>query len=253
MRTRAAVSPVTSRRRAGSETEDVTRREGFVQGARRTVEDPMTTRKWTRVAGALALAVALGSARGADALTLADLDAGDSFAAGTLTFSDFDVVVAGDLSIDLADYAVQVLGDGFRIAGPLTSALGDSGTMIVSYQVSAGGPLIEGASLLAPAVTIGPGSLAWAAEAVLGPALDVLGTLLAFDFGPVSDPDDSLSFAPVSLLSVIKVIHVDSGLVSALPFVEQRFAVVPEPMTLLLLAGGLAGLAIAGRRRVRPA
>ena len=210
----------------------------------------MKARNWMGVAAGLALALAALGPRGAGALTLADLDGGGSFAAGPLTFSGFDVVVAGDLSADLTDYAVQVLGDGFRVAGPLSAVLGDFGTMLISYEVSAAAPIIDGASLLAPGATIDPGAQAWAMEALLDPAFAVLGTLFAFDIeGVGADPDDATGFAPVSGVSVTKAIQVGGGTFAALPFVEQRFSVVPEPVTQLLLAGGLAGLAIAGRRR----
>jgi hypothetical protein len=45
----------------------------------------------------------------ARAISLADLDAGALFTMGPLTFSNFDVSVTGDLSMDLDGYDVQIL------------------------------------------------------------------------------------------------------------------------------------------------
>ena len=88
-------------------------------------------------------------------------------------------------------------------------------------------------------------------EALLGPASLVLGSLLAFDVqGVGSDPDDTASFAPVTSVSVAKSVIVAGGMLAAVPLVEQRFLTVGEPLTVTLLATGLAGLAIVGRRRV---
>jgi len=208
----------------------------------------MNAPNWMGVAAGVALALVALVPRGAGALTLDDLDTGGSFSVGLLTFDNFDVVVAGDFSVDLTDYLVQVIGGGFRIAGPLSS-LGGSGTMLISYEVSALSPIIEAASLVAPGLTIGTGAQAWAAEALVGPGAVFLGSLFAFDIeGVGTDPSDSIGFAPVSELSVTKTLQVGGGSFASLSFVEQTF-VVPEPMTVLLLAGGLAGLAFAGRRR----
>jgi hypothetical protein len=213
----------------------------------------MKARNWLGVAAALVLAFAATVPRGAGALTLADLDAGGSFSAGSLTFDDFDVVLAGDLPVDLTAYAVQVLADGFRISGPISAILGGSGTLLVSYEVSALSPIISGASLLAPGATIGTGAQALIVESLLGPASEVLGSLFVFDVeGVGADPDDSAGFTPVSSVSVVKSVIVGGGMLAAMPMVEQRFLTVPEALPLSLLAVGLAGLAIAGRRREVP-
>ena len=214
----------------------------------------MKARDWLGVTAALVLALAAIVPRGAGALTLADLDAGGSFSAGSLTFDDFDVVLAGDLPVDLTDYAVQVLADGFRISGPISAILGGTGTLLVSYEVSALSPIISGASLLAAGATVGTGAQALVVESLLGPASEVLGSLFVFDVeGVGADPDDSAGFTPVSSVSVAKTVMVGGGMLAALPMLEQRFLTVPEPLPLILLGGGLAGLAIAGRRRGAPA
>jgi hypothetical protein len=213
----------------------------------------MKARNWLGVAAALVLAFAAIVPRGAGALTLADLDAGGSFSAGSLTFDDFDVVIAGDLSVDLTDYAVQVLADGFRISGPVSAILGGSGTLLVSYEVSALSPIISGASLLAPGATVGTGAQALVVESLLGPGSEVLGELFVFDVeGVGAGLDDTAGFTPVSSVSVVKTVMVGGGMLAAMPMVEQRFLAVGEPLTVVLLATGLAGLAITGRRRDVP-
>lgn len=197
----------------------------------------------------LIAAAYLAAAPAARALTLADLAAGASFAAGPLTFSEFEVAVSGDLSLDLADYPVQVLADGFRLSGPLSALLGDAGTLLLSYSVSTMDTIVVGASLFAPGTAIGDGAQAWAAETMLDAANAPLAALFTYAVAGVgSDGFDAASFAPVSFVQVAKTLHVGSGLFAALPIVEQRFLFVPEPLTLILLALGVGGLAVFGRR-----
>jgi hypothetical protein len=202
---------------------------------------------------ALAALLLAASAGGARALTLDDLAGGASFATGPLTFSDFEVIVTGDLSLDLAAYPVQVLADGFRLSGPLSVLLGDAGTVLLSYVVTATDPIGVGASLLAPGSAIGDGSQAWVGETLLDAASQPLGALFAYTVvGVGSDTFEQTSFAAVSTVQVAKTLHVGSGLFAALPLVEQRFLVVPEPLTLVLLTLGISGLAFWGRRHGSP-
>lgn len=201
---------------------------------------------------ALAIALVAGIPHAAHALTLADLDAGASFGVGSITFSDFEISVAGDLSVDLADYPVQLLGDGFRIAGPLTMLLGDEGTLLVSYVAeTAAGVFLDGAALFSPLVAVGSGAAALVSESLLGPGGVPVGTLLALNVDGGDPPvfSDSVGFAAVSRLEVVKVVGLQSGTVAIAPHVDQRFSVVPEPLTLAMVGSGLVGLALSGRRR----
>jgi hypothetical protein len=198
---------------------------------------------------ALAIALAAGVPQAARALTLADLDAGGSFSVGALTFSDFDVLVAGDLSTDLSDYPVQLLADGFRLAGPLSVMFGEEATVLISYAVEAAAG-IDSASLFAPLVAAGTDSGALVSDSLLDENSDPLATLLALNvFGDGSDFSDAAGFAATTKLQVVKVISLTSGVIAAVPHVDQRFSVVPEPLTLAMLASGLTGLAVSGRRR----
>jgi hypothetical protein len=202
---------------------------------------------WLAFASAIALAA--GVPQAARALTLAGLDAGGSFSVGSLTFSDFDVLVTGDVPADLSGYPVQLLADGFRLTGIPCLTLGEQATVLVSFVVeSALG--IDGASLFAPLVAVGAGAAALVSDSLLDEGGDPLATLLALNaFGDPADLSDAASFGPVPKLQVVKVISLTSGVVAAAPHVDQRFSVVPEPLTLAMLASGLSGLAMAGRRR----
>jgi hypothetical protein len=193
---------------------------------------------------ALGLAAVLATANAASALTLADLDGGASFSVAGLTFSNFEATVTGDLISDLAQYPVQPLADGFLLSGPLLVAGGGSGTLLLSYQVTAMAPILVGASLSAAGLTIGAGALAVVGESLFGPASEFLGSLVAYDIAGVgSDPSDSVPFGPVPQISVAKTVNLGGGAFAMVPVIDQRFQFIPEPVSMMLLTLGLVGLA----------
>jgi hypothetical protein len=205
----------------------------------------MQTKRRLRAATcALGLASAVVSARVAGALTLADLDGGATFSVDSLTFSDFQATVTGDISLDLADYPVQPLADGFRLSGPLSVLLGDAGTLLLSYTVSAADPILSGASLYAAGTTIGDGALTWVGESLLGPGNEALGSLFVYQIEGVGGvPSDAASFAPVTQVDVAKTVNLGSGIFAAIPVIDQHFVFVPEPIAMWLITLGLVGLA----------
>jgi hypothetical protein len=198
----------------------------------------------------VAATLALGLAAPALALTLGQLVGGTPLSTGSLTFDHFQATATGSADPTFDDYAVQVLADGFRISGPVSATLGETGTLLISYDVTTAAPGITGASLYSSGIAVGTGSQALVAESLSGPGNAPLGTLVVYDVvGVGTVPLASASFGPVSELSVAKTLQVKSGVFAAVPFVDQRFVVVPEPMTFFLLGAGMMGLFVSGRRR----
>jgi len=206
-----------------------------------------SNRRWRTLFCALSLGAVLATAPSASALTLFDLNPGGGTptftVASGLTFSNFHVTVAGALNPDLAQYPVLPQADGFLLSGPLFVAGGGFGTLLLSYEVTAMAPILVGASLSAPGLTIGAGALEMVGESLFGPAF--LGSLSAYDIeGVGTDPSDSIMFVPVSQLLVAKTTTIGGGLFAAVPSsIGQSFQLVPEPVSMLLLTMGLVGLA----------
>jgi hypothetical protein len=200
---------------------------------------------------ALVVLALAGAPRAAQALTLDALASGGGFTTGVLTFSNFEVTIGGDLPSVLDDYPVQVLEDGFRLSGPLSALFGEGGTLLVSYDVTVSDPNgVLGVRLFADGTVIGAGAAAYVGESLFGPGDVPLGSLFVYAVeGAGEDPLDTLSLPGPTQLRVVKTVTLRSGTFAAIPFVDQRFVVVPEPFSLALMTGGLVGLALSGRRR----
>ena len=192
----------------------------------------------------------LGASAPSPALTLGQLVGGTSFSTGSLTFSDFQATAAGSTDPTFDDYAVQVLPDGFRISGPVSATLGQAGTLLLSYDVTTAASGIVGASLSSSGFAVGTDSQALVTESLAGPGNTPVGTLVVYDVAGVGTiPFSSMTFGPVSELSIAETLQVKSGAFAAVPLVDQHFLTVPEPMTFVLFSSGTIGLLVSGRRR----
>jgi len=202
-----------------------------------------------RAAFGFFVAMALGLAGSAEATTLADLTVpGATLVSGDLTFSDFTITSTGSPTAPNLS-SLQVLTptpDGFQIAGPLHAIGGGDAHIALHFDVSAApGTQVDGLTLSFNGVAKGSQSQAKVSEQLLGIPVTVDPTNFV----------DSVSFAPQTNFAVAKDVSLTSGPASGassyatISFVSQQFTVVPEPGSLLLLSGGLAGLLAFGRKR----
>jgi hypothetical protein len=193
----------------------------------------------------------LGVPASALALGLDLLVGGGSITSGNglLTFDDFSVIATGSVSDDLSLYDVGALTDGLAITGPISAADGESGDLFISFRVTSSQPL-SAVSLRFNGAARGSGSSASVTETA-----DDVDDDTAFVFatgGGGLDLVDELRLAGAQTVRLAKDILVNSagaGAIAVISRIEQRFPLeLPEPFALVLLATGLAGIAI--RRRL---
>jgi hypothetical protein len=207
---------------------------------------------------AAALAWVLAASSPANALSLLDAVGGSSLASGGLLFSDFQVMFAGnDLSLDLEDYAVSPIADGFSLTGPLVVTSGESGTLMLRYRVEPIDPsaAVSGAQLSFDGQVLGTDAASLATNGFEDFANASLGSLFVYAIDGLGTVDSaSLPFAPTQPgLLVTLLVHLDTDELGALLAltgpVDQRFTIVPEAPALALCSLGVIGLVLMGRRR----
>ena len=200
---------------------------------------------------AAGLLFVLFAATPASSLTLMDLNNGASFSSGPITFefATASVVISGAISTDLSNYEVVTIAGGFGIRGPITVADGNVGDIALAFTVQSQ-VLIVGASLFADVAASGSGATANVVETIDTGATGLLEMFVfATGDGGLTLVDDVV-FAGATSLFITKDIAVVStapGQTATVSIVNQVFT-IPEPASLALLAAGLAGLLIAGRR-----
>jgi len=161
-------------------------------------------------------------------------------------FSGFSSAAApgGATEIDPTLITVNPVLLGFGFGFDVTADAGEIFGNSIGYSVS--GPLFTGRSVALDVSDVTPDGVVTALQFGPGPPLTV------FDIGSLADRNAFTSFAPATFFDVFTEITIDGGPngLAHLGLVTDQFIAVPEPMTALLFASGLAGLA-ARRRRQR--
>ena len=223
--------------------------------------------RWRKALAAVGVAVWMAAPLPAVAthitdLTLADLVSGtpDSFTSedGVLTFSNFGAIATGSLAtFDLSGVQIMLTetGFGFSMVGAFSASDGEIGDLFVTFDVASLLPII-GATLSFNGEASGAGAGASVIETFEGINDQ------AFVFvtgGGGGRAEDSVEFdlaLDLLALRVTKDIILDSTVldpvevgVAVISFIDQDFAVIPEPASGLLALLGLGFLLLVRRRR----
>jgi hypothetical protein len=195
---------------------------------------------------ALAAGVWVTAAKGASALSLADLVGGASVTAGNgVVYDGFTVKIKGGLSKALADYQVVATSTGFTISGDVSDESrgrkAGKGKITLTYDVTTSDP----GGLLGGDLGVAPGNED-ALVAALKKIFDgkkKLGTLEVKSGGTLLD---DLELAGLADLRVKERIRLGAGFAGGT--VTSGFAAVPEPGTFALVGLGLSAVAALRRR-----
>lgn len=196
---------------------------------------------------------------------LTDTNAGGGCMIADKTFSDFGFLASsagGAITLTAADVTYLTVPNapnavGFIFNFALSALPGQSNDIFFTFLVS--GPNITSNHLVMAGGALGD-AVAFVAETYcLGgpisgcPAANT-GSLMTYSFGNgVKRESDSVQFAPVQRLGIMKDINVTAGPsgfahISAISEVVDQ--TVPEPATLFLSGASLMGVAMLSRRRI---
>jgi hypothetical protein len=207
------------------------------------------------ILGALLGSTLLVGAAQAAPVTLAYLIANSAtITDGDKLFSDFAYGGTGTApsaaNIDVQPFTNGVGDYGLEFSGSFTAIGDENGDAAIGYRVTVTNPKwkITDASAVSTGVAVNGGF--WDVGETLTNGVVTVGSL----FTTAASPSDSVTFAGVSSLDVVKDIgfHGNGG-VADLSVVDQNFSqsAVPEPATWAMMLLGFGGLAVAGYRTSR--
>jgi hypothetical protein len=179
--------------------------------------------------------------------------------AGIFTFSNFRIAnpsgfAAGNLEIQISNVSIQNNGQdvylGFGVNHP--SLTGSTGDMILIYEMSTNGNLINGVNIemgTANDIRITENACSTPHAGAFGTSCLTPPLLASFNVASPEGPFVNAGFfAPTNFVSIAKDIQFRSANSSISDFVNSHHA-VPEPGTMLLMGSALLGLAALRRRK----